>query len=101
MLSAIKGHLLSRCNQTDLIKEWVYYLSVCDACRYNEQKQKLIDWDERSTANNLGKYRKNNEFYDVLVPSSGGKDSATVYLLKHKYDMNPLAITWAQICLQI
>ena len=71
---------------------------VCDACRYNEQKQKLIDWDERSNKlyELLGKYRKNNEFYDVLVPSSGGKDSSyTAYLLKHKYDMNPLAITWA------
>lgn len=71
---------------------------VCDACRFNEEKQLEINWSQRSEKfySLLSKYRKNNEFYDVLVPSSGGKDSSyTAYLLKHKYDMNPLAITWA------
>ena len=61
---------------------------VCDACRFNKEKQLEIDWSQRSEKfySLLSKYRKNNEFYDVLVPSSGGKDSSyTAYLLKHKY----------------
>ena len=32
----------------------------------------------------------------VYVPSSGGKDSAYVcHVLKYKYGMNPLSVTWA------
>ena len=71
---------------------------VCDACKYAEVKLRDIDWDIRSDQfyNLLKPFRKNNGDYDVIVPSSGGKDSSyTAYLLKHKYDMNPLAITWA------
>ena len=31
-----------------------------------------------------------------MVPSSGGKDSAfAAHVLKYKYKMNPLTITWA------
>ena len=34
--------------------------------------------------------------YDVIVPGSGGKDSAyTAHILKYKYGMNPLTVTWA------
>ena len=34
--------------------------------------------------------------YDVIVPSSGGKDSGYVaHMLKDKYGMNPLTVTWA------
>ena len=43
----------------------------------------------------LEKYRKKNG-YDVIVPSSGGKDSAyAAHILKYKYNMNPLTVTWA------
>ena len=42
------------------------------------------------------KYRDKNKEYDVLVPGSGGKDSIYVsHLLKTKYNMKPLTITWA------
>ena len=70
--------------------------SICDACNYNETKKK-IDWEKRESEliELLDKYRKTNG-YDCLVPGSGGKDSAyTAHILKYKYGMNPLTVTWA------
>ena len=70
---------------------------ICDACKYNEKK-KEIDWKKREDQllKILEKYRKNNGEHDCIVPSSGGKDSSfTAHILKTKYKMNPLAVTWA------
>ena len=70
---------------------------VCSACSFNIEK-KEIDWKEREEKlfELLEPYRSNDGSYDVLVPSSGGKDSAfAAHILKYKYKMNPLAITWA------
>ena len=72
---------------------------VCDACRHSEQKDK-IDWDEREKelVALLDKYRRNDGQYDCLVPGSGGKDSAfQAHVLKYKYGMNPLTVTWPPI----
>ncbi len=69
---------------------------ICSACKYNDIKNK-INWDDRETKLKklLEKYRKKNG-YDVIVPSSGGKDSAyAAHILKYKYNMNPLTVTWA------
>lgn len=69
---------------------------ICDACKYNEIKNS-IDWDKREKrlVKILDKYRKNKGF-DCIVPSSGGKDSSyACHVLKYKYDMNPLSVTWA------
>jgi N-acetyl sugar amidotransferase len=71
---------------------------VCSACRYNEEKEQNIDWEEREKTllKLLNKFRKNDGSYDVIVPGSGGKDSAyTSHILKYKYGMNPLTVTWA------
>ena len=68
---------------------------VCSACSYRETK-KNIDWDERARMLEelLDKYRRNDGRWDVLVPSSGGKDSAFVgHHLKHQYGMHPLTVT--------
>lgn len=68
---------------------------VCSACRFAEMKE-LIDWDEREQQllELLDAHRGGG--YDVIVPGSGGKDSAfTAHVLKYKYGMNPLAVTWA------
>lgn len=70
--------------------------SVCDACNYNKTKDE-IDWSirEKALIEILDKHRKNNG-YDCVVPGSGGKDSAyTAHILKYKYNMNPLTVTWA------
>lgn len=71
---------------------------VCDACLLSEQKLKNIDWLQREMELKIlcDRYRKNNGEYDCLVPGSGGKDSFyAAHILKHKYHMNPLTVTWA------
>lgn len=71
---------------------------VCDACRYQDVKGREIDWEarEKSLLALLDKHRRSDGSYDVVVPGSGGKDSAfTSHMLKYKYGMNPLTVTWA------
>tara|TARA_X000000950_G_scaffold252977_1_gene315552 strand:- start:656 stop:1873 length:1218 start_codon:yes stop_codon:yes gene_type:complete len=71
---------------------------ICNACHYKTIKDNDIDWKEREYELNqlCSKYRSRNNSYDVIVPGSGGKDSAFAsHILKHKYKMNPLTITWA------
>lgn len=72
---------------------------VCDACRTSEIKEN-IDWAmrEEELVKLLDKHRKNDGSYDCLVPGSGGKDSAyQAHVLKYKYNMNPLTVTWPPI----
>ena len=70
---------------------------ICDACRVKDWKQS-INWDEREKELMalLDKHRSNGAHYDCLVPGSGGKDSfMQAHLLKYKYGMTPLTVTWA------
>jgi N-acetyl sugar amidotransferase len=70
---------------------------VCDACRVAEAKPK-IDWAERDARLKAlcERFRSRNGQYDCLVPGSGGKDSFyAAHMLKYKYGMNPLTVTWA------
>ncbi len=72
---------------------------ICDACLNAEEKEK-INWKERENQliRLLDKYRSKDGSYDCIVPGSGGKDSAMqAHLLKYKYGMNPLTITWPPI----
>jgi N-acetyl sugar amidotransferase len=72
---------------------------ICDACRANEQKER-IDWKKREEEllQLLDKHRSKDGNYDCLVPGSGGKDSAfQAHVLKYKYGMNPLTVTWPPI----
>ena len=60
---------------------------VCSACRFNEAKNSDINWEvrEKSLLALLEKHRKSDGGYDVIVPGSGGKDSAfTSHILKYK-----------------
>ena len=71
---------------------------VCSACNYSELKSKNIDWEKREKELGLlcDKFRSRNGSYDCVIPGSGGKDSAfTSHILKYKYNMNPLTVTWA------
>ncbi len=71
---------------------------VCDACNWSEIKKNKINWDEREKKllQLLNFHRSKKGNYDVVVPSSGGKDSIYVaHILKYKYKMNPLTVTWA------
>jgi len=70
---------------------------VCSACHYSEMKANLIDWKKREEelTELCNKYRSKNGYYDCIVPGSGGKDSAfTSHILRNKYNMNPLTVTW-------
>ncbi len=71
---------------------------VCSACQFATHKQKVINWDKRQKELEVlcDKYRRNDGSYDVVVPGSGGKDSNYVaHMLKHKYGMHPVSVTWA------
>lgn len=71
---------------------------ICDACHYHQEKAHSIDWRNREDqlVATLDKFRRNDGSYDMIVPGSGGKDSAyTSHILKYRYGMNPLTVTWA------
>lgn len=71
--------------------------NICDACRVAEKKS-LIDWDARDAELRelCDKHRSSDGSYDCLVPGSGGKDSfVAAHMLKYKYGMHPLTVTWA------
>jgi N-acetyl sugar amidotransferase len=72
---------------------------ICDACRANEKKER-IDWKDREEQllRLLDQYRSKDGSYDCIVPGSGGKDSAfQAHILKYKYGMHPLTVTWPPI----
>ena len=71
---------------------------ICDACNYAFAKERQIDWPEREAALRAlcDKFRSRNGSYDCLVPGSGGKDSVYAsHILKTRYNMHPLTVTWA------
>jgi N-acetyl sugar amidotransferase len=71
---------------------------VCNACNHAKRKSSLIDWNEREKElqDLCDRFRRDDGSFDVIVPSSGGKDSDVVaHKLKYKYNMNPLTVTWA------
>jgi N-acetyl sugar amidotransferase len=71
---------------------------VCDACNLAERKRHKLDWKEREEQliELCNKHRKYDGSYDCIVPGSGGKDSFYAsHVLKTKYGMHPLTVTWA------
>ena len=71
---------------------------VCDACRHAEVKKTETNWEDREKklVELCNRHRKDDGSYDCLVPGSGGKDSFyQSHILKYKYGMNPLTVTWA------
>ena len=71
---------------------------VCDACNFTERKRNVINWEDRDKQlrDLCDKHRKHDGSYDCVVPGSGGKDSFYAsHILKYKYGMHPLTVTWA------
>jgi N-acetyl sugar amidotransferase len=71
---------------------------VCSACQWAYEKDHAIDWDtrERELEALCERYRSPDGSYEVVVPGSGGKDSAFVaHQLRHRFGMHPLCCTWA------
>jgi N-acetyl sugar amidotransferase len=70
---------------------------MCDACLVVSRKDH-IDWGQREEQLRalLDRHRSRDGSYDCLVPGSGGKDSVYAsHVLKTKYNMHPLTVTWA------
>ena len=73
---------------------------VCSGCLNTEYKNNKIDWvkREKELVDLLDQHRSNDGSWDVIVPSSGGKDSGYVaHQLRYKYGMNPLTVTWSPL----
>lgn len=75
---------------------------ICSGCRYHESRGQLeIDWKDRQVmlediledARRMARRRGNA--HDCIIPVSGGKDSHyQVWLMKKKYGLNPLLVTF-------
>lgn len=71
---------------------------LCSACVWAHEKDQVIDWKERERqlVELCDRHRSRDGSWDVIVPGSGGKDSAYVaHQLKHRFGMHPLCVTWA------
>lgn len=72
---------------------------ICSACN-NKDYKNSINWEarEKELLKLLDTHRSKNGNWDVIVPSSGGKDSGYVaHILKYKYNMNPILVTWSPL----
>lgn len=72
--------------------------NICDACKVSHRKNSIINWEERESELKelCDSHRSKDGSYDCVVPGSGGKDSFfAAHVLKYKYKMNPLTVTWA------
>ena len=75
---------------------------ICSGCRYHESRDNLeTDWTERQEmlvavlADAKHAAKKRGNFHDCIIPVGGGKDSHyQVWLLKEKFGMNPLLVTY-------
>ena len=69
---------------------------ICSACKNHELKEK-IDWKskEKELKEILEKFRSKNNYYDCIIPVSGGKDSHfQAYTIKEKFGLNPLVVNF-------
>jgi N-acetyl sugar amidotransferase len=83
----------------DSIKEAVSFdrEGICAACNFASKKES-IDWELRDEMLHelCNRHRRHDGRYDCIIPGSGGKDSIYVsHLLKNKYGMHPLTVTWS------
>ena len=67
---------------------------VCSGCRVNTQKTD-IDWEERwNWLTELVSEYKNDGYYDIVIPVSGGKDSYFQTHIAKKLGLKPLLVTY-------
>jgi N-acetyl sugar amidotransferase len=69
---------------------------VCNACKWAEEKAIEVDWESRrkelTKLVDVSKQKNPNKF-DVIAPSSGGKDSSYVAYRLKQLGLTPLTIT--------
>jgi N-acetyl sugar amidotransferase len=73
------------------------HLGVCVPCRSSEDKMH-INWEERKQLiENIFHSHKTEDYYDCLLPMSGGKDSTyQAHILNKIIKVTPLAVTASQ-----
>ena len=73
--------------------------NICYACKSVDKKWNgEVDWNEREKEliDLCNQYKDFKGPYNCIVGGSGGKDSAfQSHVLKYKYGMKPLTVTWA------
>jgi len=72
---------------------------ISDTWKYSRKKLKIdFNLREKQLLELLDRHRGKYGEYDCIVPGSGGKDSCYAsHVLKFKYGMNPLTVTWPPI----
>ena len=72
---------------------------ISDSWKYSRLKKKInFKKREKELLKLLDKHRGKYGEFDCIVPGSGGKDSCYAsHILKYKYGMNPLTVTWPPI----
>ena len=72
---------------------------ISDSWKYSRIKHRInYKQREKKLLRLLEKHRGKHGEYDCIVPGSGGKDSCYAsHILKNKYGMNPLTVTWPPI----
>jgi len=72
---------------------------ISESYLYSLQKEKInYKKREKELLKLLDRHRSKDGNYDCIVPGSGGKDSCyAAHVLKYKYGMNPLTVTWPPI----
>ena len=68
---------------------------ICSGCNTNDEKNK-INWERRKLLfeNLIEDYRSKNNYYDCIIPVSGGKDSYRQIHKVKEYGLNPLLVTY-------
>ncbi len=69
---------------------------ICSGCKTAMQRDE-VDWDKRKKIFEqiIEEYKSKNNYYDCLIPVSGGKDSYfQIHLIKKVYGLNPLLVTY-------
>jgi N-acetyl sugar amidotransferase len=91
----LKLKYCSRCCMPETMEGITFdEFNICTPCRSSEEKMH-INWEEREQKlQSLLQNSIKDEYYDCMLPMSGGKDSMfQAYILTQKYNITPLAVT--------
>jgi N-acetyl sugar amidotransferase len=70
--------------------------SICNACSNVNVKVSKICWESRKIEfeNIVQKVKSSSNYFDCLIPVSGGKDSTWQVVTCLEHDLRPLTVTW-------
>ena len=68
---------------------------ICSGCVTSNEKFS-INWERRKSMfeNLIKDYKSNSNYYDCIIPVSGGKDSYWQISIMKEYGLNPLLVTY-------